>query len=411
MADIELISDSENVESYDNSLNKELIDLSLNTLEWDIKSPAPWEFKSLWDTNDKVKNWGTPDAIRNIAIKAWLTNSKDWIQITNSKAQPYNESHRFSAWDEVYIRIPKLKSNWENPDYFDSTKKIETDNTYKNKWIVLKRDVWMTFYVMNTNDIKYTTKKNKKIASRTETINYLRQKLWNLEEFSYLKRNEYAPWKDVTQTFNIRPDFDKYLQKHPETYFIPIPMDSEKRKIDDKKFKSYAKDWVDELCKKDDPYWKYWKWLNKSKLAAFFTAIAKVETWKTTQKIWTDEYHRRETGNHNCFSFWPHHVLMEWPWKTAYNKLKDAWYFSTEWQTYHPKNSTMRCMWFIVEKMRDIWKKEADISKEISNMLSFFKKSRVTWNDFKKFAQMYNGSGYAANKYHTKFATAYNLVK
>lgn len=424
----ELTSNPENNELYDNSLNKELIDTSLGVLKWYISSPknkesrlTPWQFLSLWETKNqnylkylyKVETWWTPESIRNKAVSAWLAKSKEWIQITNAKAIPYGETHRFSAWDEIFVRIPKLKeeSNRDNPDYFDNTKIVETDKQYESKWIILKRDVWMTFYVMNINDIKYITNKKGKRASRNATINHLREKLWALPEFSYLKRDEYKPKADdVTQTFNIRPDFAEYLHKNPNTYYIPIPMDSTKRKIQDNEFKEYAKNWVDDLCKKDEPYWKYWKWLDKTKLARFFTAIAKVETGKTNKEIWTDEYHRRETGKHNCFSFWPHHILMEWPWKTAYNKFKNEWYFSTEWQTYHPKNSTMRCMWFIVEKMKDLWNKEEDIQKNIEDMLSFFNKTTVTWNDFRNFARMYNGKHYAKNNYHNKFAQAWNLL-
>lgn len=302
----------------------------------------------------------------------------------------------------------KKKSHRDNPEYFNSKKKVETDKTYKSKGIILKRDVWMTFYVMQKSDIKYRNKK----ANRSDTINYLRNKLWAISEFSYLKRNEYrATDQDVTKTFNIRPDFDKYLKRHPHSYYIPIPMDSEKRKINANSFKNYAKTWIDEITKKDTPYWKYYKSIkNKQKLAAFFTAIAKVETWKTTQLIWTDEYHRRETNWHNCFSFGPHHILMEWPWKKAFNKLKSAWYFSTEWQTYHPKNSTMRCMWFIVEKLKEKWIKEKDIADKIKNMLSFLDKRKVTGNDFVNFATIYNGAGFRKNNYHNKFAQAYNSI-
>ena len=419
-----------------------------------------------------IETWWFPAWVKAQAVKQLNLEMSNWIEITDKNWVIYDNLKKFEKWEKVYIRVPKdakvkeetkvntqetkvdtqetkvdtqetkvdtqetkvdtqetkvdtqetkgkkekketsktKKNNRDNPDYFDNTKKVETDMTYQNKWIILKRDVWMSFYVMNTNDIKYYDGK----PSRKETINHLRNKLWALDEFAYLKNNEYAPTSnDVTSTFNIRPDFASYLKQYPNSYYIPIPMETNKRKIEDEKFKSYAEDGIKAICKKHEPYWKYWKWLwlNKSKLATFFTAIAKVETWQTTHKIWTDEYHRRETGSHNCFSFWPHHILMEWPWKRAYNKLKSAWYFSTEWQTYHPKNSTMRCMWFIVEKMKDMWYKEWNIKKEIKNMLSFLNKRHVSWNNFEDFAKMYNGKKYASNNYHNKFAQAYNIVK
>lgn len=423
-------------------VEKQLINLeSRMELNW-LRLDILWqelEYKNLskdwkYEVYSYTTTWTRGEIPNYIRMKTQIQlqlKSIKWIKITDRNWKEYPEFFKIETWKKVFVKVPKnekevwndretqtnSKDHRDNPDYFDSTKKVETDNTYKNKWIILKRDVWMSFYVMNTKDIQYTTVKGKngktvRRASRNATINHLRKKLWALKEFSYLNNSEYAPWKDdVTKTFNIRPDFAEYLKKHPNSYFIPIPLDSEKRKIGDKKFKNYAKSWIDEICKKDEPYGKYWKWIrDKSKLAAFFTAIAKVETWKTDKRIWTDEYHRRETNWHNCFSFGPHHILMEWSWKKAFNILKDKWYFSTEWQVYHPKNSTMRCMWFIVEKLR-YNTKEKDIPQKIRNMLSFFNKNNVTWEDFRNFALMYNGSGYRKNNYHNKFAQAYNLVK
>lgn len=47
MAAPELIQNSEKVESYNNTINGELANLSINTLEWNIRNLIPWEFKSL----------------------------------------------------------------------------------------------------------------------------------------------------------------------------------------------------------------------------------------------------------------------------------------------------------------------------------------------------------------------------
>lgn len=407
-----------------------------NNIKSEIKKQSQtWKVEYIRNSNEYkiysyiVKDWALPNWVKSQAAKQLNLKTSKWIEITDKNWNKYNNFTKFNKWEKVFIKIPikeqKTEKNQEsmisynkrnNKDYFDKNKKIETDNTYKNKWIILKRDIWMSFYVMQPSDIRYTKIKNKRwkyknIASRTETIKYLIQKLWAIDEFSYLRNGEYTPTSDdVTKTFNIRTDFDEYIKKYPNSYFVPIPMESSKRKVDDNTFKNYAKMWIDKICENNEPYGKYWRWIkDRKKLATFFTAIAKVETWKTTQLIWTDEYHRRETGSHNCFSFWPHHVLMEWPWKRAFSNLKNAWYFSTEWQTYHPRNSTMRCMGFIVEKMKDLGYK--DIKQSINNMLSFFSKGNITWDDFKSFALMYNGSGYKKNNYHNKFAQAYNLVK
>ncbi len=402
-----------------------------------------WEYQVFSYTN---RFWNFASSIKEQTARHLGLPNSQWIKITNKDWNEFPRNHYFGLWEKLYIKVPKnwdmIWDDWanqnnnyldniesqskgkghrDNKDYFDKNKKLENDYTYKNKWIILRRDVWMTFYVMQKKDIQEyheTRDKKWKVISttwnRVATINYLRNKLWALPEFSYLKRNEYAPkivdgQRDFTQTFNIRGDFAAQTVNHPGKYYIPIPLDSNIRKIEDKKFKEYAKDWVEELCKKDEPYGKYWKWLNKSNLTKFMTTIAKIETWKTSQQIWTDEYHRWEEWIHDCFSFWPHHVLMEWPWETAYNKLKNAWYFSTEWQTYHPNNSTMRCMGFIVEKMKIMDYK--DIKQSLNNMLSFFNKKNVTGEDVRAFAKMYNGRFYERNKYHTRFANAWNALK
>lgn len=460
-------------ESYEIPGSREILDQShksLSSLKWDIESQwieelenlelrpedfsinwneseastdkfywKPWELKyerqsSNWEYyvySYKINNGVNMSifymySVINHIRQELNLKSFEWIILCNEKWAQYflGDLFRLKPWDKFYIKVPvnashrknngrwnnidtqiENNSSWDNPDYFNSNKRVETDNKYKDRWIILKRDVWMSFYLMQPKDIKYINGK----PSRTETIKYLIQKLWAIPEFSYLKRSEYTPKDDdVTKTFNIRKDFAQYLKQHPNSYFIPIPMESAKRKVEDKKFKNYARKWIDEICERDEPYGKYWKWIkDKEKLAAFFTAIAKVETWQTVRQIWSDEYHRRESNWHDCFSFGPHHILMEWAWKTSFNVLKNNWYFSTEWQVYHPKNSTMRCMWFIVEKLKG----HKDIAGEINKMLSFFNKSNVTWNDFRNFAEMYNGKYYANNNYHNNFATAFNSVK
>jgi hypothetical protein len=185
-------------------------------------------------------------------------------------------------------------------------------------------------------------------------------------------------------------------------------MNSADRKINDKAFSYYAIEWINEICS-DSTYWNYWnevlKQIPAEKISKFITAIAKVETWVTSSTIWTDEYHRRETGTHNCYSFWPHHVLMEWSGKTAYQNLVKNWHFSTEWQTYHPKNSTMWVMWFLAEKTN--FKPDVMIKK-----LSFLNKNLddITPDDLRLFAKFYNWTGYEKNNYHERFCTAYKKI-
>lgn len=363
-------------------------------------------FKTLyiWWLATLLTLWG-----KWIAEKAWKDEDK-----TPDKIEETVDTTTEN--DENTIDIQYLMENpyWNNPDYFDATKTVEKDEQYIDQWITLIRDVWMTFYVITLDDIQYDEivqkngKKTKK-ASRTKTINHLRKKLWAIPEFDYLNNDEYEPKPDdVTKTFNMRTDFESYLKDHPNTYYIPIPMNSVDRKINDKAFYYYANEWIAEVCN-DSIYWDYWKKIMEKipeeKISLFITAIAKVETWATFATIWTDEYYRRENGSHNCYSFGPHHVLMEKSGKTAYTNLVKNWHFSTEWQTYHPKNSTIWVAWFIAEKSN--FKAESMIKR-----LSFLNKKveDVTPDDLRRFAEFYNWDKYEQNDYHTKFCKAYKNI-
>ncbi|MBQ7073979.1 hypothetical protein IJM86_02765 [bacterium] len=143
----------------------------------------------------------------------------------------------------------------------------------------------MCFYVMTKDDLQPEDN-----PTRIATINGLRKKLATLPEFEYLTRDEYEPKKsgntvyDFTQTFNIRNDFAKQTRNNPNQYFIPIPLDSNIRKIDDATFQNYAEQGIDKICAENSPYKgdRNRKNLNKKNLSKFFTAIAKIETGKTT---------------------------------------------------------------------------------------------------------------------------------
>lgn len=344
-----------------------------------------------------------------IAERSWKQEDKNQDnieEVVNTTAEENDET--------IDIQFLIENPHWNNPDYFDTTKAVEKDEQYKDQWITLIRDVWMTFYVITTDDIQYDEIVNKngkktKKASRTKTINHLRKKLWAIPEFDYLNNDEYEPQNsDVTKTFNMRKDFESYVKNHPNKYYIPIPMNSADRKINDKAFYYYANEWIAEICN-DSIYWDYWKKIiekiPEEKISLFITAIAKVETWATFATIWTDEYYRRENGTHNCYSFGPHHVLMEWSGKTAYINLVKNWHFSTEWQTYHPKNSTIWVAWFIAEKSNF----KAD--NMIKNLSFLNKKTEdITPEDLREFAKFYNWSNYAKNDYHTKFCKAYKNI-
>ena len=76
--------------------------IQLNQLKKDIAEfRIIWEFVSLWDSKDGkyskysytvLSDLATPERIRYWAVLKWLANlkDKDWIQITDKKAQKYN---------------------------------------------------------------------------------------------------------------------------------------------------------------------------------------------------------------------------------------------------------------------------------------------------------------------------------
>ena len=78
------------------------------------------------------------------------------------------------------------KPYFQNPDFFDKDFKVTRDETYKDKWVILMRDAWMTFYI---------------VQEWEKTKEKIREKLSSIPEFSYLKDSLYImcqmhPWKN-----------------------------------------------------------------------------------------------------------------------------------------------------------------------------------------------------------------------
>lgn len=192
----------------------------------------------------------------------------------------------------------------------------------------------------------------------TETI---RHRVAKIDEFSYLNQKKYKPgrsWRSVIW-FNIE---NKFLK--PWNY-IQIPIEMEKRQIDDQKFYDYCKESIRRITSGNNKYStriknlisKLWKWAER-KLALIMTAFAKKETANTPSvKIWTWWLYRYESAN--CYSISYFHILMKWAWKRARDNL---WF--TDWDTYNPVNAWMLFLAFRCENDSDDWMKKKNLNLE-----------------------------------------------
>lgn len=199
MSTLESTSNPEEIELYNNQPSKELDDLYLNTLSSYIESkeatpsdPTPWEFEYLHNSKNgefliyayKIKNWWTSETIKNQAVKKWLAKSKEWIQITDRHANQYDVNHRFSAWEKVYVRIPKqekedsdtdtMKCKWWEYFWIDISEKNENINLKmftewnRKKWDSENQDWrWVSFVYIRASD---WTRTDIKLADHIDKI-------------------------------------------------------------------------------------------------------------------------------------------------------------------------------------------------------------------------------------------------
>ena len=83
---------------------------------------SSWDFEYKRESDDGydvysyvIKSWWRPNAVRARAAAEWLADKKDEILVTKRSWKPYEENHDFSAWDKVYVKVPKRtdgRVNW-----------------------------------------------------------------------------------------------------------------------------------------------------------------------------------------------------------------------------------------------------------------------------------------------------------
>ncbi len=183
-----------------------------------------------------------------------------------------------------------------------------------------------------------------------DTIPKIRARLWKYPEFSYLKDNVYAKYKDGKEInerseiwFNINP---KHLRAWMD---LMIPLKLETRQIEDKAFFENCKKAINNT-KSNSTYWKRVSELVKkiweSNLARVMSAFAKVETanGKSDVKIWTWWLYRYE--NTSTYSVSYYHVIPKsaWAWDIALKNLN-----MKPWDTCDPVKAWMFFLWYWCE--------------------------------------------------------------
>ena len=332
-------------------------------LKWGYHLVDAWD-KAIWDYFEKKqkekwkKAWKISSFFRDNILKLLIATSAVWywwyetshllndkqehkIEVVKENGTKINSEEKSESAEDLILDFEE-RPYFQNPEFFAKNFTPKKDEKYKDRGIILIRDAWMTFYVVQGGETKKEA---------------IRKKLSSIPEFSYLKDSTYV---DKIMGFNV-PDasLKKWL-------YIPIPVKAENRKINIDEFKKYCKVALLEM-KHDSVYWKKTQELIKElwveTVINVMTAYARCETsmdHKTfSDPIWTTELHRREPWSEktplNAFSFSYYHILMEknadgktpWPWLKARQNL-----WLTEWQCYHPMNAWKLFLGYCFEKVK-----------------------------------------------------------
>jgi hypothetical protein len=374
---------------FEYELNDDLSKLSLSALKDNIiqshekNTSKPWEFLNWHESKDKkymvyeytIKSWWTPNAVRAQAVAKWIAKKKEWIQITNGKAIEYPENEKFLAWTKVYVRILKsnfVSTNGNTNKPNQSNESSETTNVMP-KWLKLEG----TTYVYEVQD-------------------------WDSESKIKIKLQKYAPLSYVKNESNGISWFN--FTSIPDKKLLPwlklvVPKKRSERIKTISDFRKMQESALSSM-ESDSTYWTKIKELikkySKNHIANVMTAYAKSETcWigedgNVNGNVWDFALFRYET-DHQCASYWYHHVLFKWIWKKAFDALK-----MSIWQCCDPKNSWKLFLAYCIECAE--WAQK----KENQDFTKFFDMNNTKWC-----ARFYNGS----EAYSEKLKKNYEKVK
>ena len=307
------------------------------------------------DSKDKhydvwVVNW----KLNQQTIDALKKFQKDFLWVGDVDGKPWKKTIGKLLW----VLNAQLVKKWETPVAAQkketpapTQKKPETTPQKKPETAQKKPDTqtwkverlgWKTEIVRESGISYY-------VVQPGDTTRIIRDRLWNTQEFNYLKEKQYAPgagWRSYLG-FNIRNDSLKPGNK------IPIPIETEKRQIEDKEFHKRSKTAIDKILAWSNSSYaeKVRKVVNsawKDELALVMTAFAKKETTGSSKDlIWTGQLYRYENSKRYSISYF--HILMEGPWKKARDNL---WF--TDADCYDPVKAWMLFLAFWCETKNDL---------------------------------------------------------
>ena len=209
---------------------------SSNAWKFEFKNISrDWKYKVYLYTIEK--RW-TPSVIKYQTVKRGMAKSKDQIKITNKDWVEYEESHKFSAWDKVYVKIeikaqakPQEKPQEKpqvKPQRKPQTIEIQQSNTwkfeYKNKSRDWKSDVYS--YIVDQS----TTMQRQIINKAKNELNLKNNTRWL--EITNSKWEKYGPQK----IFKV---WEKIYLK------IPVSIENDIQIIDGMKRKWWEYFWID----------------------------------------------------------------------------------------------------------------------------------------------------------------------
>lgn len=200
-------------------------DTNLKNLETKIRKPKTWIFEYIRISSDQkykvysyiIKTWWTPNAVRAQALKNGKAESKNWILVTNIKWKPYDENHRFSAWDKIYVKIPSNKETNNSKEEFRckwwkyfwidiSSHNGSIDLNRFKRWNRAQRDSpntqerWISLVYIRASD---NVSSDKRINEHVNNICKYNKQVNENEKIAiwFYHRLSWSPWKQQADAF------------------------------------------------------------------------------------------------------------------------------------------------------------------------------------------------------------------
>ena len=154
---------------------KDIIRWTAKVLSWTGKALYylidAWD-KAIWEQIEKKqlekwkKTWKVWKFIRDNTTKLMITLSlvgywghktMDMIEDKQKNKQELvisNDNDEESTNQNESMLTFNERPYFQNPDFFDKDFKVKKDLVYKDKWIILMRDAWMTFMLYKNEKLK-----------------------------------------------------------------------------------------------------------------------------------------------------------------------------------------------------------------------------------------------------------------